>query len=339
MKYYNKVISSKNTMDLTAKLSNLQLQNCILNASGALCMSLEELKQLDTSQSGAIITKSCTIKEKLGNPRPRYYHDKNISLNSMGLPNLSHDVYVDLANKMSFGKPYILSVAGDIPENINHILKEAINNDNIHGIELNISCPNICDADQILGYHFDDMDKFLSQIAENINGLVSVQKPVGIKLPPYWEPYQFKEIAKIIVKYNFNFVTTVNSVPNCLIIDTETEMPVIKPKGGIGGLGGKYIKPVVLSNIRQLRNQLPENIQIIGCGGIATGEDIFHHLLAGASLVQVGTILMQEGISVFERLNKELADIMKKKKYSKLSDVIGKLKPHDSSVFTTKNLY
>jgi dihydroorotate dehydrogenase (fumarate) len=326
-------------MDLTTKLSNIQLQNCILNASGALCMTLEELKQLNSSQSGAIITKSCTIYEKTGNPRPRYYQNEDISLNSMGLPNLSHDVYVDIANKMSFAKPYILSVAGDTPDNINHILKEAINNDNISGIELNISCPNICDADKILGYHFDEMDKFLSQIASNINGLINVQKPIGIKLPPYWEPYQFIEISKIIVKYNFNFATTLNSVPNCLIIDTENEMPVIKPKYGIGGLGGKYIKPIVLSNIYQLRKQLPNQIQIIGCGGIATGEDIFHHLLAGASLVQIGTVLMQEGPDVFERLNKELIEIMERKNYTKLSDVIGKLKPHDSSIFPNKNLY
>lgn len=324
-------------MDLSASLSDLKLKSCILNASGALCMSSDELLELDKSNSGGIITKTCTIYTKEGNPRPRYYHDENISLNSMGLPNMSYEEYAKCADRVT--KPYIVSVAGDVTENVINILEQCIAHPKINGVELNISCPNICSADKILGYHFDELEKFLSSIHPQILKLNETNKPIGIKLPPYFEPYQFKIISQIVGKYNFNFVTTINSVPNCLVIDTETEMPVIKPKNGIGGLGGRYIKYVVLSNIYQLRKHLKDEIQIIGCGGIMNGEDVFQHLLAGASLVQIGTVLMQEGTSAFDRIERELIEIMKKKNYSCLKDFTGKLKPHDSSLFVGKHLY
>lgn len=324
-------------MDLSTNLSNLKLKSCILNASGALCMSSAELLELNESNSGAIVTKTCTIYPREGNPRPRYYHDNNISLNSMGLPNMSYEEYAKCANKVF--KPYILSVASDISKNVIDILEQCMTHPNIDGIELNISCPNICSSDKILGYHFDELEKFLISIHPQIIKLNETNKPIGIKLPPYWEPYQFKVISEIVEKYNFNFVTTINSVPNCLVIDTETEMPVIKPKNGIGGLGGKYIKYVVLSNIYQLRKHLKDEIQIIGCGGVMTGEDVFQHLLAGASLVQIGTLLMQEGINAFKRLEEELNEIMKRKKYTCLKDFTGKLKLHDSSLFIEKKLY
>lgn len=65
---------------------------------------------------------------------------------------------------------------------------------------------------------------------------------------------------------------------------------------------------------------------MIGCGGVKTGEQVFQHLLAGASLVQVGTALQEEGPEIFARLADELAALMAKKGYQKLSDFQGKLK-------------
>ena len=304
------------------------LSSCIMNASGAKCTTLPELSELSNSNDiGAVVTKSCSIQVRNGNQKPRYYHDSDLSINSMGLPNEGFEFYMKTAETISKITPVIMSVSALDLAQTDTMISASLLNPSISAIELNISCPNICNADTILAYHFEDLDKCLKYLKPVLDARKNTA--IGIKLPPYWEPQQFKDIAKIIIKYNFDFVTMVNSVPNCLVIDSETESPVIFPKHGIGGLGGKFIKPIVLSNIYQLRQLLPPEIQIIGCGGIMNGEDVFHHLLAGASMVQIGTILMQEGVSAFERIANELRYIMKRKNYKSIDEIIGKLKDHN----------
>jgi dihydroorotate dehydrogenase (fumarate) len=71
---------------------------------------------------------------------------------------------------------------------------------------------------------------------------------------------------------------------------------------------------------------LGDKLFIIGCGGVSNGEDAFQHILAGATIVSIGTQLMREGLDAFSRIEKELIDIMNKKGYSSIDDFRGKLK-------------
>jgi len=92
-----------------------------MNASGALCVTREELEALGRSRAGAIVTKSMTLEARAGNPEPRYYPFAGGSLNSMGLPNLGYQAYAEIIPALKkFGKPVIASVAGlcedDFPE-------------------------------------------------------------------------------------------------------------------------------------------------------------------------------------------------------------------------------
>ena len=93
-------------------------------------------------------------------------------------------------------------------------------------------------------------------------------------------------------------MNSINSIGNGLYIDSDKEEVVIKPKGGFSGLGGEYVKPTALANVRAFAQRLKPEIKIIGTGGITCGKDVFEHLLCGATLVQVGTQLHQEGPQV-----------------------------------------
>jgi dihydroorotate dehydrogenase (fumarate) len=101
---------------------------------------------------------------------------------------------------------------------------------------------------------------------------------------------------------------------------------VIKPKDGFGGIGGDYVKPTALANVRQFYTLLRKDIDVIGCGGVKNGQDAFEHILCGAKAVQIGTKLMQEGVDCFERISNELKALMQAKGYEKLEDFRGKLK-------------
>jgi dihydroorotate dehydrogenase (fumarate) len=312
-------------MSLHTNIGFQLLDTCIYNASGPRCTSLKELIQLDKSQSALVLSKSSTLLPREGNVRPRYYQNELGSINSMGLPNNGFQYYIDSANAIS--KPYLISVNGLTLEDTKLIITNILQSNKINGIEINLSCPNIIGKGQ-LAYDLVEMERYLSEIFLIINQY-SFPFLVGLKLPPYFDLHWYPQITNIIKKFNVHYITCVNSIGNGLLVDSETESTVIKPKGGMGGIGGQYIKPIGLSNVRNFYLEFQKQnlkIDVIGCGGIETGEDIFEYILCGASAVQIGTQFYREGIKCFSRLQQELKDIMSKKGYRCLDDFKGKLK-------------
>ena len=91
-------------------------------------------------------------------------------------------------------------------------------------------------------------------------------------------------------------------------------------------IGGDYIKPTALANVRIFSQLLRPSIAVIGCGGVKSGSDAFEHILCGATAVQIGTQLMKEGTDCFARIATELQQIMQQKGYTNINDFKGKLK-------------
>lgn len=89
---------------------------------------------------------------------------------------------------------------------------------------MNLSCPNVVGKPQI-AYDFETTDKLLQQIFA-----LGITKPIGFKLPPYFDPVHTEMMANILKKYPVDFITCINSVGNTLMIDPETEQPLIAPK-------------------------------------------------------------------------------------------------------------
>ncbi len=287
-------------MDLSATIAGVKFPTCLMNASGALCMTREELLALGRSRAGAIVTKSMTLEPRLGNPEPRYYGFPGGSINSMGLPNLGYRAYAELIPELKqFGKPVIASIAG-LCEDDFLIMARVINQAGPDLIEVNLSCPNIPGKPQIA---YDPVDS--ERLLKRVRPLISV--PMGVKLPPYFDPVHHAVMAEVIRRCGVDYLNLINSVGNGLVVDPKLESAVIKPKGGFGGLGGALIKPVALANVRAFWKLLQGRIPIIGTGGVMEGVDVYEHVLCGASAVQVGTALVEEGVEVFDRLENELA--------------------------------
>lgn len=306
-------------MTTKTKIAGIKLDSYICNASGPLDSTLEELENIADSKSSAIMMKSCTIEPREGNHEPRYIRLPLGSIQSMGLPNLGYQKYIKFASQLKkHNKPVIASVAGLSVENYIQMV-EAFQNSDVDLIEVNLSCPNLERKPQV-AYDFEQTEKILRRISNLGN------KPIGLKLPPYYDFVHHKQMAELIEKYKISFITCINSVGNTLIIDPETETPVIKPKKGFGGLCGDYIKPIALANVRTFYELLGNKISIFGVGGIKTGIDAFEFLLAGADAVQVATIFEKEGSICFERINNELEEILQKKAYNSIGEAKGKLK-------------
>jgi dihydroorotate dehydrogenase (fumarate) len=315
-----KQLSQHTEPDLSVAIGDVRLDTCILNASGPKTETLPLLRQIGQSQSSAIVMKSCTLEPRMGNPEPRYLDlpDKS-SINSMGLPNVGYTEYIKFASilRREFGKPVLASVSGmTLDENL--VILRAFNTSDAGLVEFNPGSPNTI-GKPIIGYDMQEMDRLLDAVTT-----VST-KPIGVKLPPYFDFVQFEEIAAVLRKYPLDFITCINSIGNGLAIDPETETTLIRPKGGFGGLGGPAIKYTALANVRKLYELLGDRAMIIGVGGISTGVDAFEFILAGASAVQLGTIYHQEGPNCFARVAAELRAYMHQKGYSSVNEFCGKL--------------
>ncbi len=310
-------------MTFSAKLWNVSFPWVVYNSSGPRCTTLDELKALWNSESSAILMKSCSPLPRDGNPEPRYKEVELGSINSIGLANHGYKKYLEYAAELKSefpDKPISVSIVGFCPEDFIELVEAFQNDENVDILEINLSCPNVVWKPQI-AYDFEASDELLSKIFA-----VPGSKPIGFKLPPYFDPVHTEMMANILKKYPVNFITCINSVGNTLIIDPETESPLIAPKWWLGWLGGDYVKPVALANVRMFYKLLGESVTIIGCGGIKSGVDVFEHLLAWASLVQLGTVLWKEDVACFERINKEFEEYMSMKWYTSLNQVIWKLK-------------
>lgn len=311
-------------IDLSTKIANVKLETCVFNTSGPADVTLEELRIIGKSKSSAITMKSCTLEPRDGNPEPRYADLEFGSINSMGLPNLGYKAYVEFSSilqKEFPRKPIVASICGmTVEENVT--IFKAFNSTPIDIIEFNPGSPNTI-GKPIVGYDPKALDKLFPAVFK------VTKKPVGVKLPPYFDLVHYDDVARIIKNYPIKFVTCINSIGNGLVIDPKTEKPLIKPKGGFGGIGGRYIKYTSLANVRRFYELFENKIQVIGVGGIYNGSDAFEYILAGASAVQIGTAFLQNGPTIFDKVQKELAAIMKSKGYKKIEDFRGKLKTLD----------
>ncbi len=307
-------------IDISTIIAGVKLETCVFNTAGPADVTLKELEIIAKSKSSAITMKSCTLEPRKGNPEPRYADLEFGSINSMGLPNLGYKAYINFSKILAkkYKKPIIASISGlSLEDNI--IIFKAFNDSPVDIIEFNPGSPNTI-GKPIVGYDFEGMDSLLEAVSK------ICKKPWGVKLPPYFDLVHMEQAANVIGRYPVKFITCINSIGNGLAIDPYKGKTLIKPKGGLGGIGGRYVKFAALANVRTFYERLGKKIQIIGVGGVFTGVDAFEFILAGASAVQIGTAFLQNGPAIFERVQNELRDFMRKKNYKKLADFRGKLK-------------
>ena len=290
--------------------SPVVFSNRLLNAAGCWSTSHEELSSLMESASGGVVTKSCTSLSRGGTGVRQHVPSAEMSINANGLRNLGMTAYAAFGESRPRSKPYIMSVSG--LQNMN--ILRTIQSSYWHctdAIELNLSCPNVAGSTQI-GYGFGRMREVLRQAcAARSDGHDSSMPnnvrtiPIGLKLPPYFAQSCFKDLAEVLDDYasEIAFVTCINSIGGGLIHNTGGPpfSSVLDVNDGIGGVGGRSVKPFGLANVRAVHQEMPW-LPIFGCGGVSTAQDAEEYLAVGASMVQVGTALAYEGPSVFDRL-------------------------------------
>ncbi len=259
-------------------IGKLKLKNPVLVASGTFGYGDELIDLIDISKLGGIVTKSLTLKPKIGNPPPRVAETPCGMLNSIGLANIGVDRFINekLPILKNFDTALIVSIAAKRIEDYCEIIKRLENADGIDAYEINISCPNVKEGGLEFGTNLSMTAKVVSETRK------TTDKTLIIKLTP--NVTRISEFAKICKEEGADAVSLINTIVG-MAIDIKTRKPKLSTV--TGGLSGPAIKPIALAKVFEVFQNV--DIPIIGIGGISTWEDAIEFMLAGAKAVQVGT--------------------------------------------------
>ncbi|MEZ0324029.1 MAG: dihydroorotate dehydrogenase [Hydrogenothermaceae bacterium] len=299
---------------LSYKLFGMEFKNPIWVASGTFSYGLEVAELYDLSELGAVVVKGLSLKPRKGNMPQRIVETPAGMLNSIGLQNPGVEYFIEniLPKLKKYDTKIIANVFGENEEEyiaVSEILDKA---EGVHGLELNVSCPNVKKG----GIAFGSDPQVLYDLVYKIKKVT--KKPLLVKLSP--NVTNILDTADACVSANADGLVLINTLLG-VAIDVEREKPILSTI--TGGLSGPAILPIAVRMIWQVYSKYGNRVPIIGVGGITTYQDALQHFLAGAIQIQVGTANFYDPYSPI-KIKEGLIKHLKKKGYSHFSKLVGK---------------
>ena len=270
---------------LAVTAAGIQFQNPVLLAAGTAAYGRELASVIDLDALGGLVTKAVSLERRHGARAPRVAEFDGGMINAVGLANPGVEEVRDehlpwLAEHLRKAR-VLVNVVGNQVEEFAGVVSALDGAAGVSGYELNVSCPNV----RAGGLEFGADDASLTAVVNRARA--ATRKPIFVKLSPTLP--NIGRSAKIAAAAGADGITVVNTLPG-LSIDVETRRPVLG--FGTGGVSGPGLLPVgVLATYRVAQ---AVEVPIVGVGGISKATDIVQYVMAGASLVAVGTAAMQE---------------------------------------------
>ena len=273
----------KEEVDISVDFAGIRLANPVFTASGT-CGYADELADfMDINRLGGFITKSITLRARKGNATPRIVETDSGMLNAIGLANIGLDAFLEeklpILEKLSTA--VFVNIAGESIDEYVAVAERLADEKVIAGFELNISCPNVAKGGISFGTDPAQVAKITSVVKKTVG-----EKILMVKLSP--TVTDISVIAQAAVEAGADALSLVNTF-TAMVIDTETRKAVLANK--TGGLSGPAIKPIAVYLVNKVYNEVSKScgIPILGLGGIRTASDAVEFIIAGASVVAVGT--------------------------------------------------
>jgi dihydroorotate dehydrogenase (NAD+) catalytic subunit len=267
-------------MNLAQTVFDAEFQNPVLLAGGTAGYGRELDGLLDLDGLGGLVTKAVTPEPRAGNPPLRAAEYGAGMLNSIGLANVGLDAF--RADKLPWlarrlrAAQVLVNVAGKTVEDYVAVVDGLEDQDGFLGYELNVSCPNVKEGGAAFCARRDLLDEVVSVVRAR------TERPLVVKLTPNLP--DIAATASTAVDAGADGLTLINTFPG-LLFDLDTRRSVLG--AGTGGVSGPGVLPMGVHAVWQAARRV--DVPIIGVGGIRSGEDAVQYLLAGASLVEIGT--------------------------------------------------
>ena len=301
-------------MSLGVKFLGVAFDNPLVMPSGIL-QEVAAHYQAEKYGLGGVTTKSMTMEPRLGNPMPRVVKYDHGILNSVGLRNPG--IKKGVSEWAEFIKatkiPVICSVFAVNVSDFVH-LAVAVEKINPDFIELNLSCPNTTDElGQPLGMGVESTAAAVKAVRQAVKKTTKILA----KLSP--NVNNIGEVAKAAEAEGADAITAINTVGPGMVIDINRKKPLL---GNIvGGVSGPGIRPVAVRCVWDIYNSI--TLPIIGMGGVETAHDVVEMMLAGATLVGIGSAWYRHGFGIYEKIKEDLIEYMTKNKIKSLKELVG----------------
>ncbi len=300
-------------VDLKVKLHDLEFKNPITLASGTCGFAREIAEFFDPGLLGGYFLKGTTLKNRDGNEYPRMAETASGMLNAVGLQNKGIDYFIEniYPEIKDYDTQLIINVNGSTVEDYIALTEKVNELDKINAIELNISCPNVKEGGMAFGVTCPGAEMVTREVRKVYD------KTLMVKLSP--NVTDITDIAKAVEGQGADAVTLVNTFLG-MAVDAETRKPKLSTV--TGGLSGPAIKPIALRMVWQVANAV--KIPVVGIGGIMNAADAIEFILAGASVIQVGTAIFKDPMIPIE-IVKGVEDYMIRHNAQSMKDLIGGL--------------
>ena len=300
-------------MNTKVKIAGVEFKNPVTVASGTFGSGAEYGDFVDLNRLGAVVTKGVANIPWPGNPTPRIAETCSGMLNAIGLQNPGVDVFIqrDIPFLKQFDTKIIVNVCGKTTaDNVESV--ERIGETDVDMLEINISCPNVKEG----GIAFGQNPKSVEDITKAIKA--KAKQPIIMKLSP--NVTDITETARAAQAGGADALSLINTLTG-MKIDIERQTFALANK--TGGLSGPGIKPIAVRMVYQVANAV--DLPIIGMGGIRTAADAMEFILAGATMVAVGTANFVNPYTTIEVID-GIEDYMIRHKVEDINSLIGIVK-------------
>ncbi|MCG3183205.1 MAG: Dihydroorotate dehydrogenase B (NAD(+)), catalytic subunit [Planctomycetes bacterium] len=301
-------------LDLSVKLGPLELASPLMTASGCSGYGKELDRYHDLAVYGALVGKSISRNPRLGNDYPRTAETAAGMINAIGLQNEGYEAFIKntLPKMRGFGPKAVVNVVGHDFDEYVWLVERFDAEEGIAALELNLSCPNVKG-----GMRFASDPGECERLVAACRA--KTQLPLIAKLSP--NVTDIAEIAKAAERGGADILSAINTLVG-MVVNWRKREPLVA--NYTGGLSGPAVKPVALRCVWQVANAV--KLPVIAIGGISNADDVLEFMVAGASAVQLGTILFVEpnaGQTIHAGLKERLIEAGVKR----ISELVGTLKP------------
>lgn len=299
-------------VDLSVDLCGMHMENPIVPASGTFGFGKEFKDFYDINMLGSFSFKGTTKEPRFGNPTPRIAECTEGMINAVGLqnPGVYHVIEHELPEmKQYFHKKVIANVSGFSVEEYAYTCALLDQEEQVGILEVNVSCPNVHGG----GMSFGTDPQCAAEVTKAVKAVTS--KPVFIKLSP--NVTDIVSIAKACEDAGADGICLINTLLG-MRVDIKRRSAVIANK--MGGFSGRAVFPVAVRMVYQVAKAC--RIPVMGCGGVASAQDVVEMMMAGATAVQVGAANLIDPYAC-KKIIEELPKVCEDLGIEKISDIIG----------------